>query len=210
MNIEQIRNLPPATILQVVESKGTSTAGLPPEMVQYILQLNRASELMRSDETDGSQLACARLLQKEFPQISLRTARRRMADAITYLFSDEDNTPEQWHAFYADKMDRLGHAAEQNQDLSTAMKCYAEAHEMRVQAAAGRVDPERVRYKRILVSPDVQSGRMGLDDTGMRDLMQQAYQIIDKSNIPQREKERLRRETAMETGIEDAAFEEIS
>lgn len=204
MNIEQIRNLPPATILQVVDSKGTNTAGLPPEMVQYILQLNRASEIMRSDETDGSQLACARLLQQEFPQISLRTARRRMADAITYLFSEEDNTPEQWHAFYADKMDRLAHAAEQSNDLSTAMKCYAEAHEMRVQAAAGRVDPERTRFRQILVSPDVQAGRMGLDETGMRELLRKAGQIIDRSNIPQREKERIRQETQLETGIEDA------
>lgn len=208
MNIEQIRNLPPSVILQVVESKGRTAAGLSAEMVQYILQLNRASELMRSAETDGSQLACARLLQQEFPQISLRTARRRMADAITYLYSEEDNTPEQWHAFYADKMDRLGHAAEQIKDFSTAMKCYSEAHEMRVLAAAGRVDPERTRFRQILVSPDVQAGRMGLDETGMRELLRKANQIIDRSNIPQREKERIMQETQLETGIEDADFTE--
>lgn len=202
MNLEQIRNLPPKTVNLVLQSGGRDAAGLPPEAVQLLLQINRAAELMRSDETDGSQLAVARLLQQEFPDISLRTARRRVADCITYLYSDETGTPEQWHAFYADKMDRLGRAAETAGDSATAMRCYQQAHDYRVEAAAGRVDPERTRFRQIIVSPDLEMQRMGLDDAGIRALMQDAYRLIEQSDLPEKEKERLRQEAALETDYE--------
>lgn len=209
MNIEKIRSLSPLTINRVVETQGRDTCSLPAEDIQYILQLNRASELMRDHEqVDGSQLSVARALQREFPALSLRTARRRVADCISYLYSDSSNTPEEWHEFYADKMDMLAQIAEQNGNIESARRCYQQAHDYRELAAAGRVAPERVRFKRILVSPDVDASRMGLGGEGIRDLLRRANKIIDESNIPQKEKERLRRETELETGIEDVSFEE--
>ena len=212
MNIAELRNLPAKTINVIIESHGANTLGCTPEQVAYILQLHRATELLRPDNreegNDGSQLAAARLLRKDFPDISLRTARRRIGDAVTYMYADQNNTAEDWHLFYADKMEALGRRAESDGDMTTAMRCYSQAHDYRVLASEGKVDPERIQHKRILVSPDVQTSRMGLDDTGMRDLMQHAYRLIEQSSIPQREKERLRKETQLETGIEDAEFED--
>lgn len=207
MNIEKIRNLSPKTINTIVESKGLHTEGLTQDMVDYILQLNRASELLKSPDCDGSQLSVARVLQAEFPTLSLRTARRRVSDCIAYLYSEADNTADNWHEFYADKMDMLGRAAEQNGDLEAARRCYQQAHDYRIQAAEGRIEPDRVQFKRILVSPDVDAERMGLGTEGLRELMQHAADIIQKSAIPQKEKERTLREIELETGIEDVNFE---
>lgn len=203
MTIEQIRNLPPATINTVIRSRGTDTAGLSLSEAQMLVQLNRAAELMNEPESEGSQLALARRLQQEFPQISLRTARRRIADAVTYLYSDQQNTPEQWHELYADKMDNLGKKAEEQGDLSTALKCYQQAHDLREKAAAARVDPALTAFRQIIVSPDIPSERLGLDENGMRKLMQQAYELIDSSSLPDKEKQRLRQETLLETGMDD-------
>ena len=203
MTIEQIRNLPPGTVNTVVRTKGTDAAGLTAEQVQYLLQINRAAELLNDPATDGSQLAMARQLQSEFPDISLRTARRRISDAVAYLYTDQQNTPEQWHELYADKMDALGRKAEEAGDISTAMKCYQQAHDLREKAAGARVDPALTQFRQIIVSPDLDNSRMGLNDSGMRALMQQAYELIDRSNIPEKEKQRLRQETLLETGIEE-------
>ena len=203
MTLDQIRNLPPGTVNTIVRSQGTNAAGLTPAEVQFLLQLSRAAELLNDPEQDGSQLAMAKQLQHEFPDISLRTARRRIADAVTYLYSDQQNTPEQWHELYADKMDALARKAEEAGDIATALKCYREAHDLREKAAGARVDPALTQYRQIIVSPDVMNERLGLNDTGMRQLMSQARELIQRSNLPEKEKERLNRETLLETGIEE-------
>lgn len=203
MNIEQLRNLDPKTISLVIRDHGSNTHGLSPDLADYLLQINRAAELMRSTDSDGSQLSVARLLQQDYPDLSLSTARRRVSDAVAYLYQQTGNTAEQWHEFYADKMDRLAQQAEQNGDLESARRCYQQAHDYRTLAAEGRVDPERIRHKRILVSPDVDASRMGLGSSGLRELYRQAADIISQAQIPQKEKERTLRDIELETGIED-------
>ena len=202
MTLDQIRNLPPETVNTIVLSKGGNSAGLSDEQVQFLLQLNRAAELMNDPESDGSQLGVARRLQQEFPEISLRTARRRVSDAVSYLYTDQQNTPEQWHELYADKMDSLAKMALENGDISTALKCMQAAHDLREKAAGARVDPALTQFRQIIVSPDVDNERMGLSGDGMRGLLSQAYQMIEKSNLPEKEKERLRREAAMEVDFD--------
>lgn len=207
-NFEQIKNLSPKTINVIVSTKGEKTGGVSPELASYVFQLTRAYELFTGSESDGTIIGAAQQLQKEFPSISLRTARRRISDSIQLIHSEMDTTPDQWLEFYADKMDRLGKQCETNGELEAARRSYEIACEYRTRAAAGRVDPERTKYKRMLVSPDVQADRLGLGGTGMRELLARGRQIIESTGLSTKDKERVMRELEMETGIEDVAYEE--
>ena len=207
-NIEQIRNLSPKTVNMIISTKGEKIGDATPEIALYVLQLTRAYDIFTGAESDGTIMSAAIQLQKEFPTISLRTARRRISESIALIHSEMDTTPEQWLEFYADKMDRLGSLCEKNGELEAARRSYEIACEYREKAAAGRVDPERIKYKRMLVSPDVQAARLGLGGAGMRELLARGKQLIEESGLSNKDKERVENELEMEAGIEDIDYEE--
>lgn len=207
-NIEQIRNLSPKTINTIISTKGEKIGDATPEIAMHVLQLTRAYEIFTSPESDGTIMGAAQLLQKEFPTISIATARRRISEGIALIHSEMDATPEQWYMFYADKMDKLGFLCEKNGELEAARRSYEIACEYRAKAAAGRVDPERTKYKRMLVSPDVQAARLGLGGAGMRELIARGKQLIEESGLSTKDKERVLKELEMEAGIEDIEYEE--
>ena len=208
MKIEQLQNLSPKTINTIVASKGQDYCGLSPEMAKYIWQLTRAYDILTGKDSDGSMLSAARLLQSEFPEISIATARRRVSESITLMHSGLENTAEEWLDYYADKMDRLGKLCEENGELEAARRAYDMAREYRCNAAAGRVDPERVKFKRILVSPDVQLERLGLGNDGIRELLRRSVALIESSNLPTKDKERVKGDLKLEMGVEDVEYEE--
>ena len=208
MKIDQLQNLSPKTINTIVASHGKDTCGLSPEMAEYIWQLTRAYELFTGDNSDGSMLSAARLLQQEFPAISIATARRRISESVSLMHSGSENTAEEWLDYYADKMDRLGKLCEQNGELEAARRAYDQAREYRCTAAAGRVDPERVKFRRILVSPDVQLERLGLGSDGIRELLRRSAVLIESSNLSTKDKERVIDDLKLEMGVEDVEYEE--
>lgn len=207
-NIEQIRNLDPKTVNIIVQTKGKQFGTASPEIAEYILQLTRAYEIFTGQESDGTIMGAASVLQKEFPQISIRTARRRVSESISYVHSQMDNCPDEWLEFYADKMDRLGHQCEMNGELEAARRSYEIACEYRVKASEGRVDPERVKFKRLLVSPDIQADRLGLDGAGMRELIARAKELIKKSGLSAKDSKRVNDDLDLETRAEDVEYEE--
>lgn len=206
--LDQIRNLDPKTVSIIKQTKGEQLGTATPEIAQYILQISRAYEIFSGPESDGTIMSAAIQLQKEFPQISIRTARRRISESISYVHSQTDTCPEEWLEFYADKMDKLGHLCEKNGELEAARRSYEIACEYRTKAAAGRVDPERIKFKRMLVSPDVQAARLGLGGAGMRELIARGKQLIEESGLSNKDKERVLSELEMEAGIEDITYEE--
>lgn len=206
--LDQIRNLDPKTVSIIKQTKGEQLGTATPEIAQYILQISRAYEIFNGPESDGTIMSAAIQLQKEFPQISIRTARRRISESISYVHSQTDTCPEEWLEFYADKMDKLGHLCEKNGELEAARRSYEIACEYRTKAAAGRVDPERIKFKRMLVSPDVQAARLGLGGAGMRELIARGKQLIEESGLSNKDKERVLSELEMEAGIEDITYEE--
>lgn len=206
---DQVRNIAPKTINAIVASKGKDACGLPEELAEYIWQLSRAYEIFTGSESDGSMLSAARTLQKEFPTISISTARRRVSDSITLMHSGAENTPEEWYEFYADKMDRLGKLCEQNGELEAARRCYDQALEYRVKASAGRVDPERIKYRRLLVSPDVQADRLGLGGAGLRELIRKSRELIEQSGLSAKDKERVMQDLVLEAGhVEEVEYQD--
>lgn len=206
-NIEQIRNLDPKTLNVIVSTKGEKIGDATPELAEKVLQLTRAYEIFTGQDSDGTILGAAKLLQKEFPSISIATARRRISESISLIHAEMGNTPDVWLEFYADKMDRLGSLCEKNGELEAARRSYEIACEYRTKAAAGRVDPERTKFRRMLVSPDVQAARLGLD-SGMRELLARSKQLIEQSGLSAKDKERVINELELEAGIVDVEYEE--
>jgi hypothetical protein len=206
--LDQIRKLDPKTVSIIRQTKGQQLGTATPEMAQHILQISRAYDIYTGTESDGTIMSAAIQLQKEFPQISIATARLRVSESVSYVHSQMDTCPDEWLEFYADKMDRLGHLCEKNGELEAARRSYEIACEYRVKAAAGRVDPERIKYRRMLVSPDVQAARLGLGGTGMRELLARGKQLIEESGLSSKDKERVLNELELEAGIEDIDYEE--
>ena len=208
-NIEQIRNLDPKTLNIIVSTKGEKIGDATPELAEKVLQLTRAYEIFTGPDSDGTIMGAAQQLQKEFPSISIATARRRISESISLIHAEMGNTPDVWLEFYADKMDRLGKQCEKNGELEAACRSYEIACEYRVKAAEGRVDPERIKFKRMLVSPDVQAARLGLGGAGMRELIARGKQLIEESGLSSKDKERVLKELDLETGfVEDVDYEE--
>lgn len=208
MNIEQIRNLDPKTLNIIRSSKGEHIGDASPELAAYALQLTRAYELFTGPDSDGTIIGAAEKLQKEFPTISLSTARRRVSESVTLIHTEMETPPDVWLGFYADKMDKLGSLCEKNGELEAARRSYEIACEYRVKAAEGRVDPERIKYRRMLVSPDVQGERLGLGNTGIRELLRKSRALIEQSGLSAKDKERVLSDLELEAGIEDVAYEE--
>ncbi len=208
MNIEQIRNLDPKTLNIIRSSKGEHIGDASPELAMYALQLTRAYELFTGPDSDGTIIGAANQLQKEFPTISLSTARRRVSESVALIHTEMETPPDVWLGFYADKMDKLGSLCEKNGELEAARRSYEIACEYRVKAAEGRVDPERIKYRRMLVSPDVQGERLGLGNTGIRELLRKSRALIEQSGLSAKDKERVLSDLELEAGIEDVAYEE--
>ena len=93
--LDQIRNLDPKTVSIIKETKGQQIGAASPEVAQYILQISRAYEIFTGPDADGTIMGTAIQLQKEFPQISIRTARRRVSESISYVHSQMDTCPDE-------------------------------------------------------------------------------------------------------------------
>ena len=82
-NIEQIRNLDPKTVSLIKQTNGQQLGGASKEIADVVLQISRAYEIFSGPDSDGTIMSAAIQLQKEFPTISLRTARRRISESIS-------------------------------------------------------------------------------------------------------------------------------
>ena len=170
---------------------------LQPEAVERYLQ-------MRSPE--GTE--CARQLQNIYPALSLSTCKNRIYDSINYFNSDCTVTQESWNLFFADQMMQLRDINISAHDFREARICMEKARDYRIAASSTIVDPNLIKFKEQLISPDVKKERMRISETSIMEQYRRALSIIENRDIPASEKDRLKTELELELNIENADYED--
>jgi hypothetical protein len=199
--IQQLQKLPPEIVERFLEIRDAKKLGLPPKLAEYILQLNEASNLYRRIHSITD---CAIRLQKNHPELSVSTCKNRIYDAINYLNADCTVTATAWNLYYADQMTKLMEVNLVAQNLKEARICMEQARKYRLEASANAVNPELLKFKHQLVSPDLEIERMGIKKQGLLEAYRKATATISGSKISDGEKERLIKEVENELNISDA------
>lgn len=204
--IEHLQKLPTEIVKAFLDSRDPEPLGIPKKLAEYILQINDASNLNRINHSISE---CAKKLQQRYPELSIHTCKSRIYDAINYLNSDCSVTSEAWYLYYADMYMKLFEVNLVAHNFREARTCLKMSCEYRIKASANAIDPDRIRFKPQIVSPDIELPRMGIKKKGLLDAYRKAVGIIDNLDTNETEKKRLIDEVERELDIEDQNYEEI-
>jgi hypothetical protein len=90
-----------------------------------------------------------------------------------------------------------------------ARTCLQRSCEYRIKASANAIDPDRIKFKPQIVSPDIELERMGVKKSGLLSAYKKALNIISKQDATDKEKQRQIDEVIQELNIKDIDYEEI-
>ncbi|MDO9634229.1 MAG: hypothetical protein Q7J05_04190 [Paludibacter sp.] len=204
--IEHLQKLSPEIVEKFLEFRDAKAVGIPQALADYILQINEASNLHR---TTHSITECAKKLQLSYPELSIHTCKSRIYDALNYLNSDCNVTSEAWLIYYADMLMKLFEVNLVAHNLREARNCLLRSCEYRIRASANAIDPDRIKFKPQIVSPDIELERMGVKRSGILNAYRKALSIISKQDTTDSEKQRQVDEVVRELNIKDVDYEEI-
>lgn len=197
--IEQVKKLPIEVVEGFLNEKDAVKYGIPEDIANYILQLNSAQIVYKENRSISD---AALKLQKEYPRLSVSTCRQRIYDSINFLNTTSTVTAESWNLYFADEMMRLHDLNIITKDFKEARLCLEKAREFRIEAAANIIDPERIKFRPQIVSPDIEIERMGVKKQGLLQAYKKAMKLIDQRDIPEVEKQRLKSEVERELNIQ--------
>jgi hypothetical protein len=197
--IEQVKKLPVEIVEGFLADRDAIKYGIPADVADYILQINCAQIVHKANR---SITEAAVKLQKEYPKLSLSTCRQRIYDSINFINSSSTVTAEAWNLYFADEMMKLHDLNIITRDFKEARLCIEKAREYRIEAAANIIDPDRIKFKPQIVSPDIEIERMGIKKQGLLSAFKKAMKLIDQRAIPEAEKLRLKGEVERELDIQ--------
>lgn len=204
--IEHLNKLSPEVVERFLEARDPKPFGIPQVLADYILQINEASNLHR---TNHSITECAKKLRQSYPELSIHTCKSRIYDAINYLNSDCTVTSEAWYLYYADMFMKLFEVNLVAHNFREARTCLMKSCDYRIKASANAIDPDRIKFKPQIVSPDIELERMGVKRKGLLEARRRAFEIISKQDFSESERTRLLNEVDKELNIEDTEHEEV-
>lgn len=202
--IEHLNKIKPEIVELFLHLRDSQKVGIPEILGEYILEINEASNLHRRYQ---SITECSVMLRRVYPKLSLSTCRSRVYDAINYFNSDCTVTSEAWNLYFADQMMKLSEVNLVAHDMREARICMEKAREYRIAASANAIDPEKIKFRTQLVSPDMEIDRMGIKRNGLLGAYKKAVDIIESRDISPEDKKRLRVELDRELNIEDKDYE---
>lgn len=192
-------------LIQEFQKTGRS-AVISPEMQQYIRELNSAFEISRFN---FSVTYAAQLIVMRHPGMSISTAKARFYDAINFFHVDCNIKEEAWNAKYADWYDDFADHCLKAGKHDTALRAKIKAQETRQQVNTG-FKPEDFQAPVLIVSNSLKAEDFGYESKNLHNIATK-YQngmygnFIEKLDIPDADKKRLRKDA----GIEDIDFEEV-
>jgi hypothetical protein len=205
--IDNLKQLPPEKVERFLKMRtADGTEEIPAPLAKYILQIDRAFELNRKYSSISE---CARQLQKIYPELSLSTCKNRIYDAINYFYQEEMTvTADKWNLIFADQMMQLRDVNLAAHDLREARICMERAREYRIAASQTAVNPELIKFKEQLISPDIKKERFGIGSSSIIADYRKALKIIEDRDIPAGEKERLKSELEQALNMEEIEYED--
>lgn len=204
--LEKLEKIHPDIIRDFRRNKKSSA--LPEDIQNYIRQIDRVMELYNAE---NNILRAAKRLAAEFPDLSLTTCRDRVYDAINYFHINNTVKEEGWCNFYAEYFEHLSHLAEKEKNITEARRCATMAAEYRIRASKINIDPDKLKPRDQVLTPDITPERLGLKEFNMRQLWADSKSIIEKiPDLDSRHRSKLKKEAAEVLGIEDVDYEEIA
>jgi len=204
--IEHLQKLPPETVERFLATRDAEALEIPEKLADYILQINEASNLSKKYH---SITECAIKLHESFPQLSVHTCKSRIYDAINYLNDNCSVTSDAWLLYYADMFMKLFEVCLVAHNYQEAGRCLQKSCEYRIKATANAIDPQRIKFKPQIVSPDIVLERMFIKEKGVLTSFKQALSFMETVDINDVEKQRIINEAKQELNITDVEHEEI-
>lgn len=125
--LELLESYDADTIQKFLATRTSSV--IPPEMCEYILQLDSMAQIFHYHK--NSQSRAIEALRKQWPALTISMAREIYRDAMEYFYQDSGVSARAWDMKYADVFDDLARMAIAADKYATAEKCYTKAHELR-------------------------------------------------------------------------------
>jgi hypothetical protein len=203
---ESLKKLSPEKIEVFRKTLDATAVGISPKLAEYILQLDTAAALYEKYRVISE---CARHLQEKYPELSIHTCKSRIYDSINYLNDECSVTAESWLLYYADMFMKMFEVNLVAHNFREARTCLQRSCEYRIKASANAIDPDRIKFKPQIVSPDIELERMGVKKSGLLSAYKKALNIISKQDATDKEKQRQIDEVIQELNIKDIDYEEI-
>lgn len=201
--LEIVRSYPVEELQRFLKLRESDA--IPPEMQQYILQLNSASSIIHHVGTNLKKASDA--LMTEYPTLTRAQARGLYYDTLEFFYMDEAVSARAWDMIYADEFERLKGVAIGQEQCMTAFKCLEKAHELRTKRR------ESMDYDWtppvFLISTTVKPESLGYKSQKLMDIAKrhedkEYREMIMSLETTAAEKERLLREAGIEVIIEEA------
>jgi len=177
------------------------SAIIPANVQKYIDEISKASEVFTRNQDF---MRTARYLKTEFG-IAMSVAQERVSDAINYFYINNRVRNKAWDYFFAlEDLANQKKLALKTGDLKLAFEITKQQHAILTKTEDEQYDEEQLKMKPQLLSPDVSVERLGIAKFNLNELYSEASKKIGSWNIPKEEKERLRREAALNLGFTDA------
>lgn len=119
----------PADEIQALIKTRTIPPSVPPELVDYILQLDSMIQILHYNRNSYGR--CIEALRKQWPTLTVAQARGIYRDAMEYYYVDPDVSARALDLKYADAMDDLARVAIAADKYATAQRALEKAHELR-------------------------------------------------------------------------------
>ena len=205
--LEIVRSYPVEELQRFLKLRESDA--IPPEMQQYILQLNSASSIIHHVGTNLKKASDA--LMTEYPTLTRAQARGLYYDTLEFFYMDEAVSARAWDMIYADEFERLKGVAIGQEQCMTAFKCLEKAHELRTKRR------ESMDYDWtppvFLISTTVKPESLGYKSQKLMDIAKrhedkEYREMIMSLETTAAEKARLLREAGIEVIIEDETPDE--
>ena len=141
------------------------------------LSRNKRNEASNLNKKYHSIMECAIKLHESFPQLSVHTCKSRIYDAINYLNDNCSVTSDAWLLYYADMFMKLFEVCLVAHNYQEAGRCLQKSCEYRIKATANAIDPQRIKFKPQIVSPDIVLERMFIKEKGVLTSFKQALSL---------------------------------
>jgi hypothetical protein len=203
-SLRELDQIDPAIIAEFRKTK--QSMAIPEYLQRYIIHLDRAVQIMRYC---GDTYKSVRQLMDEFQDegMSFRDAERKISDAMNYFHLNNQVKNEAWDQYYADRFEEMADDNKKLGDLKEARLCLEKAHELRTRRDENAINPEDLKIKDQIISPDMSPERLGLKERNLRKMWLDTNTFLEELDLETVHKERILKEAAE---VLDVDYEEVS
>jgi len=201
---DELQKIDPKLIMDF--RKTGKSLSIPARVQDYITQLDKVSELYAVERNIRR---TATRLNSFFPDISWSTCRDRVYEAINAFHINNTVKQEAWYNYYADYLDDLAKTCIAADNLKEARLCIIQAADYRVKASVSNINPDDLKPKDQLLSPEISPERLGIKEKNLKELWSESKKFIDKLDVDEQVKERVKTETMLNLGVTDVDFKEV-